>query len=445
MTSLSRRNKIRLISFSIFGLIVLFVLAINGAKTTTSYKNQLELSYQQSLTELDECLETVSTDLTKSIYSNSSGEIYDLSRDLYAQCATAKNAISRLPIRQMELGNAYKFLSQASDYAQYIGSKIENNEEISDTEHKNLITLLDYAQKFSKRTGEMVSIVESGGRITENEVKATEPISVSTLSNDFSLGAKTFEDFPTLLYDGPFSDQVLNKSSKMVKDARIYTREGCLKEAARALDVPTNKLSFESDEQGSMPCYSFNCGRYSISITKQGRYVREIMYSGTVDSKSISTKNACNLALDYLTKLGYGSMAISYYAIENNVCMINCAYKDNGVVVYSDLIKVGISMADGKLISLDSTTYLTNHTDRKIKKPRITESEAKKRVSKYLTPQSIKQCIIPKENGSEVQCYEVTCTSAETGEKALVYINTQNGDEEDIMLLIESDNGTLVK
>ncbi len=445
MTNMSRRNYIRLISFAIFGLIVLFVLAINGIKSTMNYKNQLELSYQQSLTELDECLETVSTDLTKSLYSNSSGEIYDLSRDLYAQCATAKNAISRLPIKQMELGNAYKFLSQASDYAQYIGSKIENKEPISDEEHKNLKALLSYAQKFSDRTSDMVSLVEAGGRITENEVKSDSPVSVSTLSNDFSMSAKTFEDFPTLLYDGPFSDQVLNKSSQMVKDAKIYTREGCIKVAANALDVPVNKISYSSDEQGSMPCYSFNCGRYSISVTKQGRYVREIIYSGAIENSSISSENACNLALDYLEKLGYMNMKISYYAIENNVCMVNCAYTQNDTVCYADLIKIGISMNDGKLVSLDATTYLTNHTDRKIKSPKLTIAQAEKRVSKYLTSKSTKLCIIPKENGTEIECYEITCESRDTGEKALVYINTQNGDEEDIMLLLETDNGTLVK
>lgn len=92
------------------------------------YKSQLEVNYQQSLTELSECLNNVNTDLNKTLYSGSSGEIYDLNRDLYAQCATAKNALSRLPVGQMELGNTYKFLSQASDYAQYIGAKIEKGE-----------------------------------------------------------------------------------------------------------------------------------------------------------------------------------------------------------------------------------------------------------------------------------------------------------------------------
>lgn len=445
MMELSRHNYIRLISYSAFALVVLFTFAIMGVKSTMSYQNQLEISYQQSLTELNECLDSVNTDLTKSLYSNSYGEIYDLNRDMYAQCATAKNAISRLPVGQMELGNAYKFLSQASDYAQYLGAKIEKGEKLNADEHKNLKALLEYAQKFSQKTNNMVDIVESGGKITSNDVKSGGEISVSALSNDFSTSAKTFDDFPTLLYDGPFSDQVLKKSSELIKSAKIMNKNDCKKIAAKALDVPTNKLSYESDEQWLMPCYTFNCGRYTISVTKQGGYIREILYSGTADVESITPKNACNLALDYLRSIGYKDMTISYFETSNNICTVNCAYTKNDVVCYSDLIKVGISMDDGKIATLDATTYLTNHIDREIKKPRLTADEARAKLSKYLIPNSSKQCIIPKESGNEVQCYEFNCTSKDTGEKALVYINVDTGDEEDIMLLMETDNGTLVK
>lgn len=445
MMRLTKRGYVRLISYSAFAVIVLFTFAIMGVKSTMRYQNQLEISYQQSLTELNECLDSVNTDLTKSLYSNSYGEIYDLSRDMYAQCATAKNAISRLPVSQMELGNAYKFLSQASDYAQFLGAKIEKGEKLSAKEHKNLKSLLDYAQKFSAKTNDMVSIVESGGKITSNDVKSGNEISVSALSNDFSKGAKTFDDFPTLLYDGPFSDQVLKKTSTLIKSAKIMNKNNCKKIAARALGTSVNKLSYESDEQWLMPCYTFNSGRYTISITKQGGYVREILYSGTADVRSISTNNACNLALDYLNEIGYKNMAISYYEITNNICTISCAYAMDNVTCYSDLIKVGVSMDDGKIATLDTTTYLTNHTDRNIKKPRLSEDDAKAKVSKYLVANSVKRCIIPKESGNEVQCYEVSCTSKDTGERALVYINADNGSEEDIMLLMETDNGTLVK
>ena len=442
---MTRRSYIRITSYVMFGLAILIISLISNTSSMTGYKNQLELSYQQSLVELDECLENVNTDLTKSLYSNSSGEVYDLSRDLFSQCSVAKNAVSRLPVSQMELTNIYKFLSQASDYSQYIGSKIQNGEEISEKEHKNLLKLLNYAQKFSSATSEMVRVVETGARIVDGEVSGSNNIKVTGLSNSFSNSAETFKDFPTLLYDGPFSDQILNKKSELIQNAQVMSKSECKKIAADALGVSERRMNFETDEQSKMPCYTFNSGRYTVSVTKQGGYIKSILYSGIINESAISEQNAINIATDFLNKIGYENMKESYYTISDNVCTINFAYTEDNICYYSDLIKCSVSMSDGKITSLDAQTYLTNHTDREKTKTKKTASDYKSLISPYLTVNSTRKCVIPKENGSEVECFEYTCTSTDTGEDTLVYINTKTGEEEDIMLLLKTDNGTLVK
>lgn len=276
---MTNRSYIRVCSYILFSLIILIAAVFVNTNSSKAYKAQLELEYQQSLLELGESLDSVNTDLTKQLYSNSSGEIYDVSRDLYVQCNTAKNAISRLPAKQMELNNAYKFLSQAADYAQYIGNKIGNGEEISQEEHKTLNSLLKYSQKLKNSTEDMISIVQAGGEITSGEIKNTSLSTVSAMSDSFSSSAKIFENFPTLLYDGPFSDQVLNKKSQMIQKAKVMTKDECKEIAANAIGVSVGKMSFDSDDKGRIPCYTFNCGRYTVSVTKQGGYIKSILYS----------------------------------------------------------------------------------------------------------------------------------------------------------------------
>lgn len=442
---MTKRNFVRIISYIGFMLIVVVAGVMISTSNMRIYKQQLEVSYQQSLGELNECLENVNTDITKSLYSGSRGELYDLSRDLYAQCGVAKNAMSRLPVSQMELNNAYKFLSQCSDYAQYIGQKIDSGEEISSNEHNNLKILLGYAQKFLQQTNEMVNTVNSGALITENMVSSGGEINVSALSNSFSVGAKAFEDYPTLLYDGPFSDQILNKKSTLVTQADVLTKEECKTIAARALGVSPNNVNYENDEKSILPCFTFKCGRYTVSVTKQGGFIKEIIYSGLVNNADITPENACNLAVSALDKLGYKNMEVCYYATQGNICTVNCAYTQKGVRHYADQIKVGISLADGATVSLDAKTYLTNHIERQMESPVLTKDEAAERVSKFLEVKSARLCTIPKESGAEKYCYEFTCTSKDTGEDALVYINTKTGNEEDIMLLLYLDNGTMVK
>lgn len=442
---MTKRSYIRIVSYIGFMLAVIVISSVMSATNMKAYKTELEVSYQQSLAEFAECLDKVDTDITKSLVSNSKGEVYDLSRDLYAQCSTAKNAMSRLPVSQMELGNAYKFLSQCSDYAQYIGGKIDKNEIITEEEHQNLKNLLGYAQKFNEQAKDMVATVNAGAMITEGEVKSINQINVSPLSNSFSAGAEIFEDFPTLLYDGPFSDQVLNKASKLVKSADVKTREECRKIFASAIGADVNNVSYETDDKSKIPCYTFKCGRYTGLVTKQGGYIKEILYSGKIQNSNITAENACNLAVKALEELGYSNMTVCYYNVENNICTVNCAYQKDNVCYYSDLIKVGISMNDGELVSMDAKTYLTNHTNRKPKIAKLSTNQAKKKLSKYLEVKNSKMCVIPKESGKEIQCYEFTCKSKDTGEDTLVYINCDTGEEEDIMIVLKSASGTLVK
>lgn len=442
---MQKRSYIRIVSYVGFILAIIIATTIISTTSLRDTKQELEINYQQSLFELDECLTQVGTDISKSLYSNDAGEIYDLSRDLYAQCSTAKNAMSRLPINQMELAGVYKFLSQCSDYAQFVGTKIDNNEAITNNERQNLIALQKYCEKFNVQTTQMMNAVSAGEKITKNQVKSTSKINTSGLSNSFSQSAKTFEDFPTLIYDGPFSDQVLNKNSKLVSNSQVKTKEECKLIAAKAVDANPNNVTVETDDKSKIPSYTYKNGRYTILVTKQGGYVKEILYSAPVVKKGITNNNACNIAKEYLKKLGYKDMAVTYYMTENNVCTVNLAYKKDNVVFYSDLIKIGISLEDGKIISLDAKTYLTNHTNRKTKQPKISMNKARNKVSKYLDISKSKICVIPKESGKEVQCYEFECKSKDTGESALVYINCDNGKEEDIMLMLKTDIGTMVK
>lgn len=442
---MTKRGYVRIFSYAAAVVMVLAGYAIMNMNMANNYKVQLENSYQQSLNELSESLDSIETNLTKSVYSNSDQMLYEISRDLFAECDEAKNALSRLPVGQMNLSSTYKFISQAGDYATYIAQKVANNEDITDDEHKNLMTLLGYAQKLNESVSSMVSICNNGGRITASNVKNDDNIKVSALKNDMTTAEEAFKDYPTLLYDGPFADAVLNRNSTLLKNADTYTKEEARDIASYALGCSTNEVNFETEEDGNIPCYVFSYGQKTIGITKPGGYIAYILYGGKINQTSITEKNAVNIAKKYLDKIGFEDMAETYYMSSHNICVINFAYSKNNTIYYSDLIKVGVSMSDGKIVSLESQGYLTNHIERKNTNPKISVEDAKKGLSTFLKVLDTKLCVIPKDNGTEVLCHEIHCESTDTNEEVLIYINAETGEEENILLLLYSDGGTLTK
>ncbi len=441
---MTKRGYIRLFSYAFALVAILGSYAIINMNNANNYKMQLENTYQQSLNELSETLDSIETNLTKSIYSSNDQMLYQISRDLYSECGEAKDALSRLPVSQMNLSSTYKFISQAGDYAAYVAQRVESGKKLSDEEHKNLSTLLEYARQLNDNVESMVSICNNGGRITASNVKSS-TVNISSLANNMTTAEEAFKDYPTLLYDGPFADAVLNRKSQLLEKSDLYSKEEARDVAANALGCNASEISFSEEEDGIMPCYVFSYGQKTAGITKSGGYVAYILYGGKISNSTISESNAMNLAKSYLKKIGYENMSATYSMISNNICVINFAYTENNIVYYSDLIKVGISLNDGKVASLEAKGYLTNHIDRTAQKAKISQADAEKRLSAYLDVIDSKLCVIPKDNGTEVFCYEFHCESSETGEEVLIYTNAETGNEENILLLLYSDGGTLTK
>lgn len=442
---MTKRGYIRLFSYSLAIVAVLAGYAIMNMNMAANYKVQLENNYQQSLNELAEAMDSIETNLTKSVYSNSDKMLLEISSDLYSECNEAKDALSKLPVGQMNLSSTYKFISQAGDYATYIAQKAASGDKISDEEHKNLSVLLNYASQLNESISSMVSVCNSGGRITASNVKNKNNITINSLTNDMTTAENAFKDYPTLLYDGPFADAVLNREPEMLKNKDVYSRDDAADVAAYVMGCSVDQVSFEAEDDGNIPCYVFTYGQKTTGITKTGGYASYMLYGGKITKSNITEKNAINIAKNYLDKLGYENMADTYYMTDNNICLINFAYTENNVIYYSDLIKVGVSMNDGKVVSIEAEGFLTNHRSRANFKAEKKQADLQKNISPYLNVLNVKNCVIPKENGTEAMCYEFHCESTETNEEVLIYVNTNTGAEENILLLLYSDGGTLTK
>ncbi len=232
---MTKRSSVRLLSFGLLLAGILIIYAITGTVQAAQYRARLESTYRQSLSALAEDLEGIETDLTKSVYANGAATLSDVSRDLSQQANQAKDSLSRLPVEQMNLAGTYKFLSQTGDYATYLSKKVYAGEVVTAKEHENLLRLLQYATKYKNSVTQMVEICNNGGQITKRDVKSADGTSLPAISTDFSTAEEAFENYPTLLYDGPFADAVLHKEPQLFKGQDKISKDAAAKIAAKAL------------------------------------------------------------------------------------------------------------------------------------------------------------------------------------------------------------------
>lgn len=438
--TMSKRCFVRIISFSIALILTFGLMALEqrgkAAKTELSMQN----TYMRAVEDLSLSLDNIKTTLNKGLYTNSPAMMNRLSGKLWSEAANAKAALSQLPVEELKLEQTYKFLSQVGNYSQSLSKKFGSGEELTEEEKNNLKTLYGYAEDLSGKMWSVEKKIEDGDISFSDLSGAVNNQQPQTVTEGFTDFEEGFSNYPTLIYDGPFSDHILEREPLMLKGQNEITQEQALRKALTVCGE--ERLNVSGEEGGKMPSYVFENENTTVSVTKQGGFFSYMLKYRPIENPQLGAVDALKRAEKYLESLGIYDVEDTYYEINNGVCIYNFAGEQNDVILYTDLIKVGVALDNGEIMSFDARGYITNHTTRKLTKPALSEEEAESKLSQGLTVFEDNLCVIPTDGLNERFCYEFYCVDND-GRQLLIYINANTGEEEQILLLQIGSNGRL--
>ncbi|MBQ9267068.1 MAG: germination protein YpeB [Clostridia bacterium] len=164
-------------------------------------------------------------------------------------------------------------------------------------------------------------------------------------------------------------------------------------------------------------------------------------YNREIGEAKIDLDTAKNRALAFLEGNGYKNMKESYYTIQDNIVTINFAYMQSGVICYTDLIKVKVALDNGDILGMESKGYLNSHVERNIEEPKITLDEARNIINPKMEILSEGLAIVPTDWSTEVLCYEFKGKVEENN--FIVYVDANTGREQDVFMIVDSENGQL--
>ena len=444
--TMSKRSKIRAFSFAAAVLLTLSVFAISGTVRANRLQRQLRVTGDRALCDLDTYLNNIQVNLEKGVYANTPPMIGTVATDLGREATGAKSSLAALPLNEARLDNTYKFLSQVGDFVMALNKKAERGETITDEERTNMQKLLSFAQSLSTEVSAMRQELFDGVLNFESAESTlnTNANEISSLSADMESAEQALTDYPTLIYDGPFSDHINQTQSVLLENAAEISQDEAMKKAGDILGVATDEIEFFTDEDDNSAAFCFQCGDTTLAITRRGGYLLYMLSSKYVGEEKLNCEDAKRYAAEFLEKNGFHDMQESYHSVSDGICTLNFAYTDGEYVCYPDLIKVSVSLEDGKILSADCRGYVMNHKARTYTAPAVTREAAEANVSPLLTVTDTRLAVIPTDSGGEVLTYEFHCKN-ESDEEFLVYISTQTGYEEEILLLLYADDGVLTK
>ncbi len=421
-----RRNKIRMITFVAAAFLVLAGTTISGYVEAARLRRDLQYTYDRALGDLNDCISSMQVTLEKSLYANTPTQQNGLAARVMREASLAKGALAVLPVSDDSLYEASRFITQAGDFAMTLSRRISAGGTITDEEYESLRQLGEYAARL------------------QETLRSADPDFTSGSTDSFKDTAEEFADYPTLIYDGPFSDHIAQKQPAFLEGEDELPQGNAQKNAADFLGVSASELAHEGDTAGNLATYNFTRDTQRITVTRLGGHVAALIDSREIGEETLSVDEAKAAAAAFLESHGLTGMKESYYEVSDGVCTINYAFAQDGVICYPDLIKVSVALDNGGIVEYNASGFLMNHTDRELAAAALTADEARASVSPHLSPDEGRLALIPTAGLNEVLTYEFACTG-ENGEEILVYINAETGMEEQILILIKTDSGVLTR
>ena len=248
-----------------------------------------------------------------------------------------------------------------------------------------------------------------------------------------------------LLYDGPFSDGRGETVLRALEGQREITADEAKQAARRFIgEDRISALWLTGEGNVPAPCYEMSAyvdeGLVSLAVTKQGGQILFMMIDAAPAEPLFDASQLVADAARFLSERGYGEMTASYWTEWDGFLTVNFMPVQDGVPLYPDLVKVELSMETGEVVGLEALNYLTNHVQRALEKPKLSEGEAREQLNPSLDVAGARLCLIPLEQ-TEKLAYEFSASLEDT--HYLVYIDALTGEELVIYRLIEDENGQL--
>jgi len=468
-------------------VVVLGLFLWSATNSLSSATMSLENLYQRSFYDLVNNVNNMEVEVSKLMVSNDSTSQQQALSKLKQQSSDAENSLSLLPVNSEVLEKTTRFMNQLNGYCTSLITYKEGK--IEDSDYETLSKAHASIEQIKTELNNIMDKIMDGYRISDHLSGDTS--NKDNFSFNFTgLSADTVE-YPSMIYDGPFSDSTFNKKIKGLPENEISENDA-ESFITKLFDNKITNLNYIGDTKGNFETYDFgisteNGKNYFVQVTKRGGFlltisanvnndtindgstnevikddnpsntiVQEDVNSGkttesaenekvylTDESKiDNQTKSAIKLSEEFAEKLGLKNMKCVWSASSQEISYINLAPVIDDITMYPDLIKAKVDLNTNTVIGWEASSYAYNHEERDDLIPQLSEEDARKLVSKNLNIDNQKLCVIPLDYVGETLAYEFSGTYNDFN--YYLYIDAYTGNQVRVLKVVQTDEGELV-
>lgn len=449
-TSDVRHKNLRVAHYFIFAAVALLVAAVITLGIFLGFavddRNELSLRsenvYTSAFYSLEDSLLQIETNLGKMRVIRTPSLQSELLTKAVINAEVAEQCLSSLSVSGAAMSSTIKFCNQVGDYSLYLLRKLDNGESLSDTDYSTLDKLYESTYELGLRLGEISGKIASGEYSFSMLGKEDDAFSATV--SDIADGAI---EYPSLIYDGPFSDGLEDPAPVALEGEDITAEQGAEMLKKYMSDYEDIEVSYEGELGGFIECYSYTFSSGGVygnaMLSKKGGALVMADVNDTVTNPGYTKEQGVELAEQYCEKIGISGMSAVWACVTDSELYVNLCYEQDGIIFYPDMVKVKISLETGKVTGYEAREYIYNHTERDADyNVSVTEEEALAAGYGEMSVESVRLAVIPLDAGGEKLTYEVYGTV--DGYGFFVYVDAATGKAVRVLQVIDSDEGELL-
>lgn len=406
------------------GLFALLLAAVVGLIIQNSRLHaQIANQNQREVADVVAAMADIEVNLAKLLLASGAPQSISLLGETAILAQHVESGLARLPIGAETTSEAMKFAGQIGQYSLTLAEEISGGRVLTGDDEQQLAGMMAACRAL----GEQIA----GEKL---DFRNTKKIAADSWG-------ESVIPYPSLIFDGPFSDGRTEGVPKGLSGERV-TREQARQQAARFAGVEPEQVRDAADSGGAMEAFGFTAdtrnGRLSVQVTGQGGHLLWMMPEQAMFAKTLEVEECLSRAKAYLADVGFGEMEPCFVQQYNGMVVANFAAMQEGVLLYPDQIKVQVSRDTGDVVGAECSMYMMNHTTRKDLTPRVKEEEAQQMLSDRLIVESVRLCIIPQESGEQL-CWGFEGTFG--GAKYWMFIDARTGEAAEILRVVETPDG----
>lgn len=401
---------------------------------------QAENNYQRAFHNLAYHIDLLHDQIGTALAMNSDKRLSPQMVDIWRITSEASSDVGQLPLALLPFNKTEEFLSQVGDFTYQTAVRNLDDSPLTDEETEKLKQLYNQSAEIEQELRKVQHIaLEENLRWMDVQVAlATEGDKGDNTVID---GLKTVEKKVEGFSEANAEPSIMGTSTKdheykYLEGSKKISENEALKISKDILKVkdPSKINLSETGKGADVPVYTATYvngdQRGFVDITKQGGNPITLLKNRPVDKKKISLNEGMENATKYMKQLGFEDMVLFQSSQYDNIGSFTYLYSQDGVRVYSDTIEVKVALDNGEILGLTSQNYMKNHRERKIPKPKISNTEAKEMVNPNVNIQEEFLAIIDNDLGEEVLTYEFLGVNGDDTYR--IFINALDGKEEKV-------------